>query len=187
MSVVAIVLAAGLGSRFGSDKRQARLSNSHTLLSQSVERALAAFDEVRVVLRDGERAGDFALPAGCRIIHSPQALLGMGHSLAAGALSLHDSDACAAAVLLGDMPWIGVQTLEQLKQHATATSITFPRYQGKRGHPVFFGRAFWPELTQLSGDDGARAVLQAHQAQCVIVDVDDAGVLRDVDTPNAIA
>jgi len=186
VTVVALVLAAGVGSRFGADKRRATLPDGRSLLVHSVERAQAVFDEVRVVLRDGERAEDFDLPAGCRIIHSPDAALGMGHSLAAGAASLSDSPAQAVAILLGDMPWIAPQVLRALTEAASASNILFPLHDGQRGHPVLFGREFWPELTQLTGDEGARTVVQANRDRCVTLEVADAGVLRDVDTPDAL-
>lgn len=186
MTVVALVLAAGQGSRFGADKRRATLPDGRSLLAHSVERALVVFDEVRVVLRDGERAEDFDLPVGCRVIHSPDASLGMGHSLAAGAASLGDSQAQAVAILLGDMPWIAPQTLQQLADAASSSTILFPLFDDQRGHPVLFGREFWPALTQLSGDEGARVVVQAHRDRCVSLEVTDAGVLRDVDTPAAL-
>nr|WP_275590747.1 nucleotidyltransferase family protein [Pseudomonas sp. DP-17] len=182
-----MVLAAGQGSRFGADKRRATLPDGRSLLAHSVERALAVFDEVRVVLRDGERAEDFGLPSGCRIIHSPEAALGMGHSLAAGAASLIDSQAQAVAILLGDMPWIAPETLRALTEAASPSTILFPRHDGQRGHPVLFGREFWPALTQLTGDEGARALVQAHRDRCITLDVADAGVLRDVDTPEALS
>ena len=186
MTVVALVLAAGVGSRFGADKRRATLPDGRSLLAHSVERARAVFDEVRVVLRDGERPEDFGLPAGCQVIHSPDAALGMGHSLAAGAASLSGSDAQAVAILLGDMPWIAPETLCQLADAATASTILFPFFDGQRGHPVVFGRDFWPALTQLTGDEGARTLVQANRGRCVVVDVNDGGVLRDVDTPDAL-
>jgi molybdenum cofactor cytidylyltransferase len=186
VTVVALVLAAGQGSRFGADKRCATLPDGRSLLAHSVERALAVFDEVRVVLRDGERAEYFGLPEGCRVIHSPDAALGMGHSLAAGAASLDDSEACSVAILLGDMPWIAPQTLQQLVEAASASTILFPLFDDQRGHPVLFGREFWPALTQLSGDEGARVVVQAHRDRCITLEVTDAGVLRDVDTPAAL-
>ncbi|MDH0301612.1 MULTISPECIES: nucleotidyltransferase family protein [unclassified Pseudomonas] len=186
MSVVALVLAAGQGSRFGADKRRALLGDGRSLLQHSVERALAVFGEVRVVLRDGERAEDLRLPGGCRIVASPDARLGMGHSLAAGVASLADSEALAVAIVLGDMPWIEPGTLRQLVATARASAIVVPRHQGQNGHPVLFGRDFWPELTALAGDEGARSLLQRHRERMVVLEVSDPGVLRDVDTPGAL-
>lgn len=186
MRVVALVLAAGQGTRFGSDKRRAGLSDGRSLLQHSVERALQVFDEVRVVLRAGETAPLLGLPAACRVVHSPHAGLGMGHSLAAGAASLVDSDAEAVAIVLGDMPWLEPATLRELAALAGAETIVQPQCEGRNGHPVLFGRVFWPELAQLSADEGARSVLQRHRHRLLVLHTRDAGVLRDVDTPQAL-
>ncbi|CAI8891027.1 nucleotidyltransferase family protein [Pseudomonas soli] len=186
MKVVALVLAAGQGARFGADKRQALLADGRSLLQHSVERALAVFDEVRVVLRAGERAEDLGLPPACRVVHSPEAGLGMGHSLAAGAASLGDSEAQAVAILLGDMPWIGAETFRRLLASAAPSVIVVPRHQGQNGHPVVFGRDYWAELTLLAGDEGARSVLRRHATSVLLLELQDSGVLRDVDTPSAL-
>lgn len=186
MTVVALVLAAGQSARFGADKRRAPLGDGRSLLQHSVARALEVFDDVRVVLRDGEQACDLGLPARCRVVHSPHAGLGMGHSLAAGAASLADSDALAVAILLGDMPWICPATLQRLIEEARPSLIVVPQHQGQNGHPVLFGRDFWPALTGLAGDQGARSVLQRHREAAMALGVDDSGVLRDVDTPAAL-
>ncbi|NQA49427.1 nucleotidyltransferase family protein, partial [Pseudomonas aeruginosa] len=120
------------------------------------------------------------------LVHSLDASSGMGHSLAAGVAAARNSPARAIAVLLGDMPWIAADTLERLAAMATPEAIVFPLYDGQRGHPVLFGRAFWDALAQLDGDQGARRVLQAHRPAWREVPCDDPGVLRDVDTPAAL-
>jgi molybdenum cofactor cytidylyltransferase len=63
------------------------------------------------------------------------------------------------------------------------TGIVIPFYRGRRGNPVAIGAAYRDELLQLTGDVGARALFQRHAAQVVRLDVDDPGVLADVDTP----
>ncbi|WDY59600.1 nucleotidyltransferase family protein [Pseudomonas sp. PSKL.D1] len=186
MSVVALVLAAGSSVRFGADKRRALLADGRSLLVHSVERACAVFEDVRVVLRDGERGEALGLPANCRIVASPDSALGMGHSLAAGAASLVDSDAVAAAILLGDMPWLAPETLVQLVCAADATRIVLPFHDGQQGHPVLFGRDFWAALSSLKGDEGARSVVKAHPASCIRLEMQDAGILQDVDRPEAM-
>ena len=186
MSVVALILAAGSSVRFGADKRRALLVDGRSLLVHSVERACAVFDDVRVVLREGERGVDLGLPAGCRVVSSPDFALGMGHSLAAGAASLADSEAQAVAILLGDMPWLEQATLARLASRASASTIVLPCHEGQQGHPVLFGLDFWPALARLTGDEGARSVVKANPASCVRVEVPDTGVLLDVDKPDAV-
>lgn len=186
MSVVALVLAAGSSVRFGGDKRRALMADGRSLLVHSVERACAMFDDVRVVLRDGERGEELGLPAACRVICSADFTQGMGHSLAAGAASLVDSEAQAVAILLGDMPWVELETLGLLAREASGATIVLPCHAGQQGHPVLFGRDFWPALMRLTGDEGARSLVRAHPDSCVRLAVEDAGVLRDVDTPGAL-
>lgn len=184
--VVALILAAGFGTRFGSDKRQAVLGDGRTLLAASLARAEAVFDEVHLVLRPEDDPARLGVPDGARIIRCQDANRGMGHSLAAGARALAGHPAEALAVLLGDMPWIAEASLRALQAQAAPRRIVFPRYQGERGHPVLFGRDFWAELQGLDGDQGARPVLQAHPDACVALALDDPGVLRDVDHPDAL-
>jgi len=172
--------------RFGSDKRRSLLADGRSLLVHSVERACAVFDDVRVVLREGERGVDLGLPVPCRVISSGDYALGMGHSLAAGAASLVDSEAQAVAILLGDMPWVESATLDVLAREASGSTIVLPCHAGRQGHPVLFGRDFWPALARLKGDEGARSVVKAHPESCVRLQVQDAGVLQDVDRPEAL-
>jgi molybdenum cofactor cytidylyltransferase len=185
-NVPALILAAGFGTRFGSDKRRATLPDGRTLLAASLEAAQRVFEEVHLVLRPEDDPAALGLPAGCSIIRCIDAGQGMGHSLAAGARALSASPAEAIAVLLGDMPWITESSLRAVLAKVSSGRIVFPVHHDERGHPVLFGRAFWPELQQLTGDEGARRVLRAHASAWVAVGVDDPGVLRDVDSPEAL-
>ncbi|BAN46615.1 nucleotidyltransferase family protein [Metapseudomonas resinovorans] len=186
MACIALILAAGFGNRFGSDKRRAAMADGRTLLAASLARALEVFDEVHLVLRPEDDPADLGLPADCVIIRCENAGLGMGHSLAAGVRALSTGPGEAIAVLLGDMPWIMASSLRALVAKADPARIVFPMYHDERGHPVLFGRDFWPELQRLTGDEGARRVLRAHASAWVAVGVDDPGVLRDVDSPEAL-
>jgi molybdenum cofactor cytidylyltransferase len=181
--VVGLVLAAGHASRFGADKRRARLADGRTLLEASLSNAAAAFDELLLVLRDGDTVDDLHLPPRVRVIHTASAERGLGASLAAGTEALSTHPAEALAVLLGDMPWVQPDTCFRLIAAAGAARIVQPRHNGHAGHPVLFGRAFWSALCELDGDEGARGLIRRHPAQYQTVDVDDPGILLDVDCP----
>lgn len=185
--VAALVLAAGSSRRFGSDKRQELIADGSRVLQRSCANACQAFADVRVVLREQDDPAALGLDTRIRVVHSPQATLGMGHSLASGVTALAESDAEAVAILLGDMPWLNPVTLVQLAALAGPQNIVVPMHEGQQGHPVIIGRQFWPQLQQLSGDRGAKALLAAHSDCCVRIETGDRGILLDADTPEALA
>ncbi|MBU0902813.1 MAG: nucleotidyltransferase family protein [Gammaproteobacteria bacterium] len=180
---IGLVLAAGAGQRFGSDKRRAQLADGNSLLRATVLRAQEAFSDVRVVLKAEDDAQALAIPPGVQLVRAAHAKQGMGSSLAAGIQSLANTQATAVAVLLGDMPWISVATLQQLRAQADAEHIIVAYCEGQRGHPVLFGRRFWPQLMQLQGENGAKGLIATHAQQVIAVTLTDSSILRDVDTP----
>ena len=190
--VVALVMAAGYSRRYGeADKRQERLADGRTLLATTVARTEQAFSQVRVAIREEDDAFQLGLAASTPLIRLRQAHLGLGASLAEAVAALGGdcrlNDSKAVAVLLGDMPRIHPATLRALQQQATRDTIWRPRYGGQPGHPVLFGRAFWPELAHLRGETGAKSLIQRHPSHYHTHDVDDAGTLFDIDTPDALA
>ncbi|HBM29467.1 MAG TPA: nucleotidyltransferase family protein [Halomonas sp.] len=190
--VVALIMAAGYSRRYGeADKRQERLADGRTLLATTVARTEQAFSQIRVAIREEDDAFQLGLAASTPLIRLRQAHLGLGASLAEAVAALGGdcrlNDSKAVAVLLGDMPRIHPATLRALQQQATRDTIWRPRYGGQPGHPVLFGRAFWPELAHLRGETGAKSLIQRHPSHYHTHDVDDAGTLFDIDTPDALA
>ncbi len=183
LAVAALMLAAGYSRRFGADKRRAALADGRSLLTASLALPCAALDEVWLVLRPDETPAGLGLPAAVRIVQDPASAQGMGHSLAAGARRLlAESSAQAVAIFLADMPRIRRDSLDALLAQADAECILLPSYRGSRGHPVLFGRRFWPQLAALSGDTGAKSVIQQHPGAVRIVELDDPGLVLDIDT-----
>ena len=190
--VVALIMAAGYSRRYGeADKRQERLADGRTLLATTVARTEQAFSQVRVAIREEDDAFQLGLAASTPLIRLRQAHLGLGASLAEAVAALGGdrllNDSKAVAVLLGDMPRIQPATLRALQQQATFNTIWRPRYGGQPGHPVLFGRAFWPELEHLRGETGAKSLIQRHPSHYHTYDINDAGILLDIDTPDALA
>jgi molybdenum cofactor cytidylyltransferase len=188
----AIVLAAGAGTRFGGGKLLAPYGDG-VLLEGALRAAFAA--PVRTVTvvtgSDPSRVGAavmaYARQAGqderLKVVHAADHAEGMGASLRHAAAAL-PADAEGVYVFLGDMPRIPASILEPLAQAvrdgAPAAAATFG---GKRGHPALIGAALIPQLLTLTGDVGARAVLQGLGERLALVEAPDDGVLFDVDKP----
>jgi molybdenum cofactor cytidylyltransferase len=82
------------------------------------------------------------------------------------------------------MPFVLPHTIKTIAERVAQTGrIAIPAYRGERGHPVGFGRRYLDELLELQGDEGARRVIGRHPRDLDIVDCDDRGILRDIDTP----
>ncbi len=123
------------------------------------------------------------------IVASEDAHLGMGHSLAAGIAGL-DWDWAFVALL--DMPFVKPTTLEQLIESARtlgAPGIIRPRLRqpGKDGipygHPIGWHHNYFDALRQCTGDSGARDLLKRYRSNILEVEVDDPGIVQDIDTP----
>lgn len=186
-TVAGLVLAAGFSRRFGGDKRCALLGSGQTLLGASLALPCAQLEEVWVVLRPEDDSAALGVPAQVQVARSACAELGMGHSLASGIQAVRKlTEASSVAIFLGDMPWISVDSLGYLLALASPEHIVVPTFQGQPGHPVIFGRRFWPALQELTGDAGAKFVLQTHPQAVRRLPLNDPGILRDIDTPRLI-
>ena len=187
-SVAAIVLAAGLSSRF----RQAAGADQDKLLARCVGRdgvERAVLEHVLLSLPQGLGARllvttvdrveviRLAQVYGCRVLLIEST--GMGDSLCAAVTATADS--AGWLVLLGDMPFIMPQTVARVMAGVESDGICVPVFQGEQGHPVGFGRSLGPALMGLSGDRGARPLFARGRVR--ELPIDDQAVLWDVDRP----
>jgi molybdenum cofactor cytidylyltransferase len=182
----AVVLAAGSGTRFGGGKLLAAW-DAGVLLEGALAAAFAApVRSVTVVIgadADAVAAAVLAFAPSALIVHAPDHAEGMGASLRTGIASL-PPDTDGVFVFLGDMPRVPTAILERMAQALLDGALAAaPVYQGRRGNPVLIDRTLFPQLLALTGDAGARGVLQALGDRLVLVDSPDDGVLFDVDEP----
>ena len=124
-----------------------------------------------------------------RVVEAPDHAEGLSASLRAGLAAVPD-DAAAVLVCLGDMPLVGAPVIDGLLAAFDADagrSVVVPTAGGVRGNPVLWGRRHIPALRALTGDAGARRLFDALAGELHDVETGDAAVLRDVDTPEALA
>ncbi|HEY4374643.1 MAG TPA: nucleotidyltransferase family protein [Burkholderiales bacterium] len=181
MNVAAILLAAGKSSRFGANKLLHPVDGRPIAVHAAI--ALhSAFPGALAVVSPGSPVQPLLEAAGLRTFVSERAAEGMGESLKTGIAATRDADGWVVA--LADMPFIRPLThlnIERALRRGAA--IAAPAYRGERGHPVGLGGRFRDDLLQLTGDAGARFILKNHADEIHLVDVDDPGVLKDIDTP----
>ena len=179
-NIVGVLLAAGRGVRFGSNKLLARLPNGTAVGVAAARNLIDALPHSVAVLRPGDEILATLLAAeGLRIVVNPHADDGMGGSLACG-VAMADADGWVIA--LADMPAIRNETIAAVAAAlADGAALAAPVYHGQRGHPIGFARRFQATLTALTGDHGGRDILAAHASELRLIEVDDPGVLVDID------
>lgn len=191
-TLYALVLAAGAGSRFGGRKMLSPWRGG-VLLDGALAVALDS-PAGAVFLVTGADGAEVASAAQTlartrdqarrlRIVAAHDYADGLSASLRAGLAAL-PAEASGVLVFLGDMPlvppYLAVQLADALAGGALAAA---PIRNGQRGNPVGLSSVLFAQLAQLTGDRGARAVLDGLGAQLTLIPTEDDGVLIDVDRP----
>ena len=197
-NVGAVILGAGFGRRFGSDKRLAALGNT-TVAEQTIKRFSAVFAHLKVVLKTEDTALGQVLGQQAEIVYTDQSYLGMGHSLAAGFTDLNWQ---WAFVGLLDMPFLQPTSLEQIAMRALSTKYQIIRpvftqnpssaavkpsvtttIKSPQGHPIGIHSSLFAQVRKSGGDQGAKWLLKANANIVDNIPVSDAGIFMDIDQP----
>lgn len=178
--IAGVLLAAGSGTRFGGHKLLARLPDGKTIGVTAAHHLIHALPDSVAVLRPGDDVlAALLVSAGLRVVINPKADDGMGTSLACGVAAVA---ADGWVVALADMPAIRPATIQVVVEALTdGAQLAAPVYRGQRGHPIGFARSFQPALIALDGDSGGRHILERHAQELRLIQVDDPGVLFDID------
>jgi molybdenum cofactor cytidylyltransferase len=178
-----IMLAAGLSRRMGGPNKLLRSYQGRPLLAHALgaTEQIEFLERVAVTGRDSAETEALAASFGFRCVFNPRFTQGLGTSIEAGARAL-SPDINGVFIALGDMPGIGREIYCAVAAKFTQGSIVVPLHRGTRGHPVLFCASYVPELSALSGDEGARSLLRRHALRVVQVEIANPGAVRDVDT-----
>jgi CTP:molybdopterin cytidylyltransferase MocA len=189
LPVAGLVLAAGGGRRIGVPKALLRLDGR--LL---VERSVAVLREagcapVVVVLGAGaDRVRAEADLGDAVVVENGEWATGLGSSLRAGLAALADTPAEATVVLLVDTPGVTAEAVRRVAALPYRQALVCATYQGRRGHPMLFGRAHWSGIATLAKVDvGARPYLLAHAGEVLDVSCDGVATDDDIDTAEVAA
>jgi molybdenum cofactor cytidylyltransferase len=185
--IVGVLLAAGSARRFGAQKLLAALPDGEPVGLRAARNLLAAVPDVLAVVRPGDQALTRVLAdTGLRIAVNERSASGIGNSIAAGVSASDDADGWLIA--LADMPWIGTDTIRAVAEALLGgAALAAPMYEGRRGHPVGFSSCWQQRLLSLTGDAGARSLIQEAHPKAQLLPTRDPGVLMDVDRPRDLA
>lgn len=184
--VEAVVLAAGLSSRMKTNKLLLELNNKKIIQHVLENIKNSSVDIITVVVgHEKEKVIDSIKEYGVEILENPEYTLGMSASLKEAVKNvLSEEKSEAIMIFTGDMPFLKVSTINAVidKYKETKALIAVPRYNGRRGHPVLIAKKLLPELLNISGDVGARMVLNSHRDEIEWVEVEDRGIHFDIDS-----
>ncbi len=187
--VAAIVLAAGKSARMGSNKLLADLRGEAMIRRTVAVMRQAADITIVVTGRDPDEIGASLAGLPVTLVHNDRYADGLSTSLRAGIEAL-PPDTDVAVIALGDMPLVSAEVVRRLiaaYSPAEHRSICVPVFGGERGNPVLWGRQHFAALKDLTGDRGARVLFETLGEEIVEVAMPDDAVLRDADTPEALA
>ncbi len=181
-----MILAAGKSARMGEAKQLLRLGRSTVLEQTLVNVRAATVNELVLVLGASAEVIREQLPAdilaGATVVVNPDYETGMASSLRTGLAALR-SDINAALIVLADQPFVMPETLDQIvdEYRRTPAWIVIPTHHDTRGNPVLLDRSLFAEAMALEGDVGCRAIFAKYPKSIVYVEVDDRGILLDID------
>lgn len=189
--VAALVLAAGQSRRMGPANKLLAVVDGVPMVARVVAEALESRAcAVHVVTGyERTRVQEVLAHQDLHLVHNPDFERGISTSIAAGLASL-PADVEGALICLGDMPAVSAEVLDRIIavfDPARGAEICVPTYRGKRGNPVLWSRSFFAEIRRIRGDAGARHLIGEHSEVVREVPIDDASILMDVDSPEALA
>ncbi len=187
----AVVLAAGRSTRMGGPNKLLAEVGGRPLVRIAAEEALASRARPVVVVTGHQRVEVEATLAGLPVtfVHNPDYAEGLSTSLKAGIAAL-PAEADGAIVLLGDMPQVDAALIDRLIaafDPEKGAFVVVPTIAGKRGNPVVWSRRFFPDLSGLGGDVGARHLIATYPEAVIEVPVTGRAAFVDVDTPDALS
>lgn len=185
--VPGIVLAAGRSERMGREKALLEAGGESFLARTVTCLREGGCDRILVVVRAGApRLEEAVESAGARVVRNDARRSQQIDSIRLG-LHAAPSVSTAAIILPVDHPLIQPTTVARLiaTHRAHPAAIVRPLLSGRPGHPTLFSRSVWPALSDPELPRGAESVVESPDVERIDIEVDDAGILADIDTPEA--
>ncbi len=183
----AIILAAGYSSRMGGMKAMLSLGRE-TVLERVVNLFVhSGIENVKIVTGHRREAlCPLLKKMPVQEIYNPSYPQGMFSSVQAGVASL-EPEVEGFFIMPVDIPLVKVTTIQELVSYyeETRTEILYPCYHGRRGHPPLLSAKLRSHILHWEGPEGLRGLLHEQETKSINITVSDAGILLDIDTPEA--
>ena len=185
ISFAAIILAAGSSSRIGTPKQLLRFKQK-TMLELAISAALGAGIQIPVVVigASAERIRkNVPLLKSCKVLYNKKFSDGQSSSLQCGVNYVLNK--CDAAIfMLADQPLVNADLVLKLLREYTESKpdILYPTYNNQRGNPVIIGAKLFSRLLEITGDEGARSLLNDTSLNIQAYEVNSKAVITDIDT-----
>lgn len=180
-----VVLAAGPGTRYDGPYKLLEEIDGIPIVRRAVQAMLdSQVDDVLVVAgHESEAVRDAIDDLAVETVVNDAYREGQSTSLHLGVDAARDRNWNATVFSLGDMPFVTAGVIDLVLQAYSEGhgSILAAGYDGKRGNPTLFDAEYYDDLLDVSGDTGGRSVLMS-SSDVALVETDDPGVLRDIDT-----
>ncbi len=186
--IAGLILAAGESSRMGADKallmyrgRTFIETITSTLREAGVRRLVAVLGHNAEVIQQSIDLSSV------EVVVNQDHRRGQTSSLQAGLHLLAENEPDCVILCLVDHPVISVDTIRKLIQRFASIGkpVIVPQMQGKHGHPVLLGRELFSQLRALGQGQGADTVIRRYRDRTEFVEVNDRGILLDVDDPES--
>jgi len=182
--ISAILLAAGQSKRMAGENKLTKEIKGSPLIKHSIKNILASsIDELIIVLGYQKEIIEKLIDKNEKIkfVFNKDFESGMASSIKAGLKHLSNKTE-AFFICLGDMPMINHNIYNQLIKSKNSKEIIVPTYMGQQGNPVLFDKSMKEKVVDISGDVGAKKILELNKDKILSLEINERSIIRSFDT-----
>mgnify|MGYP001262561411 CR=1 FL=1 len=185
--ISAILLAAGQSKRMNGENKLTKEIQGAPLIKHSVKSILASsIDELIVVLGHQKETIEKLINKNEKIkfVFNKDFESGIASSIKTGLNNLSEKTE-AFFICLGDMPMVNLNIYNQLIKSINKKEIIVPTYKGQQGNPVLFAKSMKEKIINISGDVGAKKILELNKDKILNLEINDQCVTKDFNTQDS--
>ena len=185
--ISAILLAAGQSKRMTGENKLTKEIQGSPLIKHSVKNILASsIDELIIVLGHQKETIEKLINKNEKIkfVFNKDFESGIASSIKTGLNNLSEKTE-AFFICLGDMPTVNPNIYNQLIKSINKREIIVPTYKGQQGNPVLFAKSMKEKIINISGDIGAKKILELNKDKILNLEINDQCVTKDFNTQDS--